>query len=105
MAVAYQLFKARNQVTPFIIVQPDTVNNTSTSLSFIGQTLTNYGQVEQQDTLSLLENFANSSAPSVGILGQEWFNIADNQMYQCVNESLQTWNKINKPIVSATQPS
>jgi len=105
MANQYLLYKTRTPLVPFLIINPDTINDSSTSLTFIGQTLSNYGQIEQQDQLSLLENFANATAPSNAILGQEWFNTSDGNMYACTNENGQVFAKISKPIVSATTPT
>lgn len=104
MAVQYFIYKSRNTVTPFITVNPNTINDSSTSIFVIGQGKESYGQPEQQSNIWVLENFANSTKPSSSILGQEWFNTSDNKMYSCVNESTQTYEKVNKPIVSATQP-
>jgi len=104
--VQYLLFKSRNtSSTPDIIINPDTIDTSHTSVALIGQGQESYGQPQQQDILWMLENFAKSTAPAPAILGQEWFNLNDNQMYHCINESTQTFQKINKPIVSATQPS
>lgn len=104
--VQYFLFKKRNTTpTPDIIINPDTIDSSSTSVFLIGQGQESYGQPQQQDVLWMLENFAKNTAPSPAILGQEWFNINDNMMYHCINETTQTFQKINKPIVSATQPS
>lgn len=105
MAVQYFLYKSRNLVTPFVTINPNTIDDSSTSISLIGQGKESYGQPEQQSNLWQLENFANSTKPSASILGQEWFNTSDNKMYNCVDESLQKYEKVNKPIVSATQPT
>jgi hypothetical protein len=103
--VQYFLYKSRNTTSPFVVVNPDTIDDSSTSVFLIGQGKESYGQPEQQSKLWTLENFANTSKPAPAILGQEWFNTSDNQMYHCVNESQQTFQKISKPIVSAAAPT
>lgn len=103
--VQYLIYKTRNNVTPFMILNPDTIDSTSTSLFFVGKQTQAYGQPMEQSTLWTLENFANPTQPAIGILGQEWFNSFDNKMYVCTNESLQTWEKVNKPYVGATAPT
>jgi hypothetical protein len=44
-------------------VAPGTVDRT-TDLSFIGQNYAGYGEVQNENFLYLLENFANTVAPS-----------------------------------------
>jgi hypothetical protein len=58
-----------------IAVIPDGVTNTSaTSLSLIGQSVTNYGTSQNENLVYLLENFADSTAPGNPVLGQLWYN-------------------------------
>ena len=58
-----------------VAVIPDgTTNTTSTSLSLVGQGVTNYGTAENENWVYLLENFASPSAPLLPILGQLWYN-------------------------------
>ena len=65
-----------------IAVIPDGSTNTSaTSLSLIGQGVTNYGTAENENLVYLLENFANSTAPTTPILGQLWYNSGTDVLY------------------------
>ena len=65
-----------------IAVIPDGSTNTSaTSLSLIGQGVTNYGTAENENLVYLLENFANSTAPTTPILGQLWYNSSTDVLY------------------------
>ena len=58
-----------------VAVIPDgTTNTTNTSLSLVGQGVTNYGTGENENWVYLLENFASPSAPLQPILGQLWYN-------------------------------
>jgi len=52
----------------------DGVVNTQTDLKFIGKGYAGYGEVIHENFLHLLENFANTSAPSKPILGQLWYD-------------------------------
>lgn len=101
----YLLYKKRNSVTPFVIVNENTIDNTSTSVFLVGKRTENYGQSEEQSKLWLLENFASTTKPAASILGQEWFNTSDNKMYVCINETGQVYEKVGKPIVSASAPT
>ncbi len=102
--VQYLLYKKANAVTPFVIVNENTIDSSSTSVYLVGKRKESYGQPEQQSKLWMLENFANSTQPSPAILGQHWFNTADGKMYNCVDEGAQLFEKVNKPIVSASAP-
>jgi hypothetical protein len=53
-----------------VAVIPDGSVNTSTSLTLIGQGVTNYGTDQNENLVYLLENFASPTAPSTPILGQ-----------------------------------
>lgn len=58
-----------------VAVIPDgTTNTTNTSLSLVGQGVTNYGTAENENWVYLLENFASPVAPLQPILGQLWYN-------------------------------
>jgi len=58
-----------------VAVIPDgTTNTSSTSLSLVGQGVTNYGTAENENWVYLLENFAAPNAPLQPTLGQLWYN-------------------------------
>ncbi len=64
-----------------VAVIPDgTTNTTSTSLSLVGQGVTNYGTAENENWVYLLENFASPTAPLLPILGQLWYNSATDTL-------------------------
>ena len=48
--------------------------NVSTSLSLVGRNTTSYGVEFNQNFLKLLENFANTSAPTNPVEGQLWYD-------------------------------
>lgn len=54
-----------------------TIDNTTTSLTLIGRNYSNYGQLMVDNLVSLLENFAYSTAPSNPLAGQLWWNTSD----------------------------
>jgi len=53
---------------------PPGLNAVDTSLSFIGKSYPNYGQVVDQNFLKLLENFAGPLQPNSPIKGQLWYD-------------------------------
>ena len=48
--------------------------NVTTSLSLVGRNTTSYGVEFNQNFLKLLENFANTSAPTNPVEGQLWYD-------------------------------
>jgi hypothetical protein len=48
--------------------------DTSTDIKFVGKNYTGYGQVQNENFLYLLENFANTIAPSKPVSGQIWYD-------------------------------
>ena len=63
-----------------VAVIPDGSVNTSTSLTLIGQGVTNYGTDQNENLVYLLENFASPTAPSTAILGQLWYNSSTDEI-------------------------
>lgn len=79
----------------------------STDLTFYGYGRTGWGQQVDQNFYSLLENFACAQLPgpvpstktqlggTLGIndpvIGQQWFNLTNSEMYVCVNSGTNTW--------------
>ena len=50
------------------------------SLVLIGQGIPNYGAEIAQDFIWLLENFANSTAPTAPLVGQFWYDDVNQVM-------------------------
>jgi hypothetical protein len=60
-------------------VAPGTVDST-TDLKFIGQNYSGYGEVQNENFLHLLENFANTTEPSKPISGQIWYDSGNKKL-------------------------
>lgn len=61
---------------PLII--PPWGQNTTTPLTFNGKASLNFGEHQQQNILSVLENFAASTAPLNPTIGQHWFDSSNS---------------------------
>jgi hypothetical protein len=55
-------------------------DSVTTSLNLIGKNLFEYGILQNQNFVRLLENFANSSAPTNQMRGQLWFDTTSNSL-------------------------
>lgn len=84
-----------------LVVLQDAALDSSTSISLVGRNYVGYGEVQNENFVFLLENFANESAPARPIAGQTWFNTSNDvlNVYDGV-----TWIPVGAAIVSETQP-
>lgn len=90
-----------------ITVQDQMLETTQTSLSFVGKNYAGYSQPIAENFLHLLENFANSSAPSHPVQGQLWFDSTAgiSQLKVNLDGSTTGWVSASGIKKSATAPS
>lgn len=99
--MAYTLKLSNGQL---LLALPDQESdNVTTSLTLIGKNVNAYGTDINQNYIKLLENFANSVAPTSPLTGQLWYDTVNKQIkvYTANNE----FKPVGAPIISATQPS
>ena len=78
--MSYTVNKTNNSSSPNSYTVQDGVVNTQTDLSFIGKGYAGYGDLIAENFLHLLENFANTSAPTKPIEGQLWYDSTNNRL-------------------------
>jgi len=91
--MSYIINNSRGQIVA--VVTDGTINTTATDLALVGRAVTNYGEYQNENYVFLLENFANSTAPAIPILGQLW--------YDSSTDLLSTYNTANSWIALASQ--
>ena len=69
--MSYQL--NRFDGSPFINVQDGTVDST-TNLKLVGKNWPGYGEIQNENFIYLLENFASGTQPAKAISGQIWYD-------------------------------
>lgn len=69
--MAYQVDKFNGT---FLVSVDDGTIDTTTDLRFVGRNYAGYGEVQNENFLHLLENFANTSGPPKVITGQIWYD-------------------------------
>ena len=69
--MAYTVNKTSGAVLSVIA---DGTLDTTTNLTLIGKNYSGYGEVQNENFVKLLENFAHSSAPSTPLAGQLWWD-------------------------------
>jgi hypothetical protein len=97
--MAYQVDKFNGQF--FVSVEDGTID-TSSDLRFVGKNYAGYGEVQNENFLHLMENFANTTAPPKQVTGQIWFDSANKKLkfYDGVK-----WKSAGGAEVSSTAPS
>jgi hypothetical protein len=103
----YNLFW-RSPALPFvqkqtpILVPAGAIVSTASSLRFTGKGATNYGKVQQENLLRLLENFAGDASPDYPTVGQVWFDTLEGVLKVCVNTSPgpTLWQQLNSTQVT-----
>jgi hypothetical protein len=78
--MAYTVNKTNSSASPNQYTVQDGVVNTQMDLSFIGKGYAGYGELIAENFLHLLENFANSTAPTKPIQGQLWYDSSESRL-------------------------
>lgn len=85
-----------------LTVLEDGTIDTSTSISLVGRNYTGYGEIQNENFVYLLENFANSNPPARPLSGQTWFNTQNFTLN--VYDGFD-WKAVGSAVVSESQPS
>jgi hypothetical protein len=97
--MSYQLNKTDGTIlTDLIDGQIDTE---STNLTLVGKNYTGYGEAFNENFIKLLENFANTAAPSNPLEGQLWWNSSEQRLK--VYDGT-VWKASGGPYVQETRP-
>jgi len=75
--MAYQVDKFNGT---FLVSVDDGTIDTTTDLRFVGKNYAGYGEVQNENFLHLLENFANTSAPPKRVTGQIWYDSGNKKL-------------------------
>ena len=78
--MAYTVNKTNSATSPNQYTVQDGVLNTQTDLNFVGKGYAGYGEIIAENFLHLMENFANTSAPTKPITGQLWWDSTNNKL-------------------------
>ena len=87
-------------------ISDGTINTTSTSLTLIGKNFPTYGQLLNQDLVSMLENFANSTSPNYPLVGQLWYDSGSSVIkYYRDGAASNYWQDVANILYSSSTPS
>jgi hypothetical protein len=88
----------------FLVNVADGSIDTTTDLRLIGKNYAGYGEVQNENFLHLMENFANTSAPPKAIVGQLWYDSTATQKKLKFYDGTQ-WKVTNGATSQSTPPS
>ena len=75
--MAYQIDRYNNSL--LTVVEDGTIDQT-TDLKFIGKNYAGYGEIQNENFLYLLENFAGANQPPRAIAGQIWYDNSESKL-------------------------
>jgi hypothetical protein len=97
--MAYTITPTNGQ-NPIVIA--DGTINTSTTVTLVGKNYPNYGNILDQNFIRLLENSANTTAPSSPLKGEIWWDSASNILKVYTGS---VWKNVGSTTSSPTQPT
>ena len=98
--MSYQLNKTDGALLTELI--DGQIDNSSTNLVLVGRNYSGYGEFFNENFIKLLENFANTAAPSNPLVGQLWYDKSAQRLNVYDGTA---WKASGGPYVQDTQPS
>ena len=98
--MAYTLNKTNGDL--LTVLAEGTTDTSTTNLTLVGKNATSYGEALNENFIKIMENFSSSTAPSVPLQGQLWWDSVSKQLsvYQGT-----AWKVFSHAVPSATAPS
>lgn len=78
-----------------ITVNVATALTTAAPITLTGKGAANYGQIQQQNIMHVLENFASNTSPVNPTLGMNWYDSANNVLTVCTSISPIVWETLS----------
>ena len=97
--MSYQLNKTNGDLLTDLV--DGQIDNLSTNLTLVGRNYSGYGEYFNENFIKLLENFANTAAPSNPLTGQVWWDTNDQRLK--VYDGT-VWKASGGPFVQNSQP-
>jgi hypothetical protein len=85
-----------------LAIVDDGILDTSTPVGLLGRNYTGYGEIQNENFIFLLENFANTSPPARALSGQAWYDKGAKAL-KVYNGT--TWLSIGNATVAETEPA
>jgi len=97
--MAYNINLTNNNL--LVAVEDGTSDNNFTSLTLIGKNFAGYGEVLNENFVHLLENFADTNAPTTPLKGQLWYDSSTNTLkYRNATTWVTISSTLSVPVIS-----
>ena len=77
-----------------ITVPVGTIVTNKASVAFTGKGAANYGTVQQENIMRLLENFADVDSPAYPTVGQMWYDAKETMLRVCTSTAPLNWRSL-----------
>lgn len=99
--MSYPINKSNGSI---LVTLEDGQLDTTTSVGLVGRNYVGYGEIQNENFLHLLENFASSGPPQGAIAGQLWFDTT-HKILNVYDDAAKSWNPVGSATVAQDSPT